>query len=142
MIPALTIADKAREFIGTPWHHAARLKGVGIDCIGLCVEVIRELGVEVEDILNYSQGDEFDRLIENLSKYCDEVPLGDLWPGDCLVFRGRGILNHVGIFGGAGTFIHAYRAPSVGRVVEQPLDDKWLKFLVAVYRFRGATWQP
>jgi cell wall-associated NlpC family hydrolase len=37
------IVTQARGWIGTPFHHQARLKGIGCDCLGLCVGVALEL---------------------------------------------------------------------------------------------------
>lgn len=39
----------ARGWLDTPFHHQGRLKGVGVDCIGLVVGVARELGVGIYD---------------------------------------------------------------------------------------------
>ena len=41
-----TIVTQARTWIGTPFHHQARLKGKGCDCLGLIVGVVDELGLK------------------------------------------------------------------------------------------------
>lgn len=35
----------ARSWLGTPFQHQGRLKGIGVDCIGLVIEVYREAGL-------------------------------------------------------------------------------------------------
>ena len=46
MTQAQTIVTQARTWIGTPFHHQARLKGKGCDCLGLIVGVVDELGLK------------------------------------------------------------------------------------------------
>jgi len=45
----MTIRDEivrlSRAYIDTPFHHAARLPGVGLDCVGLLVCVARAVGI-------------------------------------------------------------------------------------------------
>ncbi|MBL0320066.1 MAG: hypothetical protein IPP74_12385 [Alphaproteobacteria bacterium] len=40
------IISQARTWLGTPFHHQARLKGKGCDCLGLIVGVADELGLK------------------------------------------------------------------------------------------------
>ena len=43
------VVTAAREWIGTPYHHQASVKGVGADCLGLVRGVLRDvMGVEPE----------------------------------------------------------------------------------------------
>lgn len=138
-VSASSIEATAREYLGTPWHHDARLKGVGIDCTGLLVCVLTELGVPVEDHRGYGMGDEIDRLLEGLGEHCDPLEEGAAeWPGDILVYRGRLMWHHCG-FRSAGGMIHSYASPSVMRVVEQPLDESWFSRLHSVWRYKGAV---
>jgi NlpC/P60 family putative phage cell wall peptidase len=39
------VVAAAREWIGTPYHHAADVKGVGVDCAMLLVRVYCDLGL-------------------------------------------------------------------------------------------------
>ena len=131
------IVAKAREYIGTRWTHKGRIKGVGVDCVGLLVGVFSDLGLNVVDDLEYSDGDEFVRLSAHLKKYGTvvEIPAA----GDVVLFRNtkhaatQPMLNHVGIITGEG-FIHAWSTPSAMRVVETPFDDFWRGCIARVYR--------
>jgi cell wall-associated NlpC family hydrolase len=134
------IVAKAREYIGTRWTHKGRVKGVGVDCVGLLVGVFSELGIGVVDELEYSSGDEFVRLSAHLKKYGWVIPQYELMnPGDVALFRNtkhaatQPMLNHVGIITGEG-FIHAWSTPSAMRVVETPFDDFWRGCIARVYR--------
>lgn len=132
------IVAKAREYIGTRWTHKGRVKGVGVDCVGLLVGVFSELGLEVVDNLEYSSGDEIELLNSCLAKHGVKRE-GEAREGDVIVFRNtlsvgsQPMLNHVGIMTGEGSFIHSWSTPSAMRVVETPLDDFWSKWIVATY---------
>ncbi|WP_374513774.1 NlpC/P60 family protein [Niveibacterium sp.] len=39
------IVSEARSWLGTPYHHAARIKGVGVDCAMLVAEVLERAGL-------------------------------------------------------------------------------------------------
>ena len=68
------IVTQARTWIGTPYHHAAAVKGVGSDCTGLLIGVARELGIPVKADFNYRFGDDdLKRLQETIGQYCDPV---------------------------------------------------------------------
>ena len=40
------IVTEARTWVRTPYHHQARLKGVGVDCAGLVIGVARRDNAE------------------------------------------------------------------------------------------------
>lgn len=132
------IVEKAREYIGTPWHHCGRKKGVGVDCVGLLACVGIELGVPFSDVPFYSQGDEFELMCECLEETCIEI-VDDLKAGDILIFRRGPITNHCGVYTGEDTFIHAWSSPTAKRVVEQPLDATWINLIARVYRYGGCA---
>lgn len=138
MVSGSQVVEKAREYIGTKWTHKGRIKGVGVDCVGLLVGVFAELGIEVDDDLDYSSGDEFARLNERLARHGFAT---DRYPemGDVVVFRNtrspgsQAMLNHVGIVTDVDSFVHAWATPSAMRVVETPFDDFWRSHIAAVY---------
>ena len=39
------VVTEAKTWIGTPFHHAARVKGAGVDCLMLLAEVYERAGV-------------------------------------------------------------------------------------------------
>ena len=66
MVDRQDIIDAAREFIGTPWHHQGRLKGVGVDCVGLISLVSKQLSIPINDYTTYSRYPIGDRLLGEL----------------------------------------------------------------------------
>lgn len=130
------IVDTAREYLGTPFHHQGRLKGVGVDCIGLLVGVAREMGLFVHDNTEYSRRPDGRTLLAELRKVLDEIPVEDAKPGDILVFwfqRRTRHPQHVGIKSEVG-IIHTYE--HIGRVVEAPIGG-WVRNITNAFQFRG-----
>lgn len=133
MTPDAIIAA-ARECVGTPFIHQGRILNRALDCAGVAVHAARSVGLEVVEPAAYSR-------LPNaamLEWWLNQQPfLGratDMQPADLLLMRFTGEPQHLAVFTG-DTIIHAYEA--VGRVVEHRLDDKWLRRIVRVYRFRG-----
>ena len=138
-ITGKALVEQTRTWIDTPYHHAGRIKGAGVDCIGLIVGAARELGVEVPfDTTAYGRGDNLALMGRGLSEFCecfdDDVP--ERLAGDILIFRGGSILHHVALYAGpeTDTMIHVYNA--AGKVVETPVTEEWLRLLFLVYRLK------
>lgn len=95
------IADKAHEWIGTPFHWGAAVKGVGCDCKGLIAGVAAECGREeaksVEALAcDYGAG-KFtpQRLRSGLQRLFDKV--SEAQPGDVLLMTLKGVPQHLAI---------------------------------------------
>jgi cell wall-associated NlpC family hydrolase len=127
----------ARSYLGTPFHHQAREKGVGIDCIGLLVGVAQEMGWPIDDVTDYSRDPDGKSLIANLRSQLDPVPIGEQVDGDVAVFwmvRPH-LPAHVGILTKRGV-VHTYA--KIGKVVEHGMGSIWSKRLHSVWRYREA----
>lgn len=139
------IVEQARSWLGTPFHHQARLKGKGCDCLGLIIGVVDELGLKDMhgnplagyDEITYPKEPNGAYLTEKLTSLLDEVPIMDVRAGDLALFKVRENPQHLAILsdyeGGLG-MIHSF-APS-RRVVEHRLDDDWKSRLLKVYRWQ------
>ena len=140
------IIAEARTWLGTPYHHQARLKGVGCDCLGLVVGVANELELTDDsgqllgsfDRTDYSRQPDGQFLTSRLQAILHEIPIGEKAPGDLVLFTIEKNPQHMGLLtefeDGLG-LIHSY-APSQ-KVVEHRLDKKWEQRIVKVFR-----WQP
>lgn len=145
MTQANDIVAQARGWIGTPFHHQARLKKVGCDCLGLIVGVVDELelkdknGVRLAayDEVTYSKEPDGEYLIKKLVDVLIEIPPEEMRAGDLALFKVRENPQHLAILtdyeGGFG-MIHSF-APA-RRVVEHRLDDDWRARLVKVFRWQ------
>jgi len=139
------IVAQARTWIGTPFHHQARLKGKGCDCLGLIVGVVDELGLKdrngvrlaAYDEVTYSKEPDGAYLAQKLTGLLKEVPVAEACAGDFGLFKVRENPQHLAIFSdyeGALGMIHCYA--QARRVVEHRLDDDWKSRLIKVYRWQ------
>lgn len=143
MIPALQLVDEARTWLGTPWVHQARLKRVGVDCLGLLGMSALAVGVtgarewrDDPNMHNYGVVPNPRFLITSCDRFLDQVPLIDARVGDVLVMAFRRYPQHFAIVSSPGYLIHAYS--SIGRVVENGVAVANARVLRA-YRFRGVA---
>lgn len=133
------IVTMARRWLGTPFHHQARLQGVGVDCVGLVIGVARELGVVPSswDVTGYGRVPDGKQLVHHLQEHLIPVGRDDYSLGDVVLVAFDSGPQHVGIVGdyvhGGHSIIHA--SGSHGRVLEtRLLFTKAMRF-VAAYRF-------
>lgn len=97
------IVDFAKTFIGVPYVYGGT-SPLGFDCSGLVYYVYKNFGVDLY------------RTAHQQSQNGVIVDRSELEVGDIILFsRDKSYINHVGIYVGAGEFIHA---PQTGRNVE------------------------
>ncbi len=134
--PAEIIAV-ARSWLGTPWRHQGRLKGVAADCGGLIIGVGRELGLLDFDTRAYGRIPDGQRLRALCDEHLASRPVTDVQPGDVLLMRFTRHPQHLAIVGNHGapfSLIHAYA--DAGACVEHGADPKWRRRIVAAYAFK------
>jgi cell wall-associated NlpC family hydrolase len=109
------VVAEARTWLRTPYHHRARLKGVGVDCGMLLAEVFPAAGVVKEfiDPGDYPADWHFhrdtERYLEVLRRYAPfDVAVADLQPGDVPVWKFGRTFSHGAIYIGDGQIIHSY----------------------------------
>lgn len=145
MTIAQNIIDQARTWMGTPFHHQARLKGKGCDCLGLIVGVVDELGLKDKngvalaayDEVTYSREPDGKYLTEKLTGLLDEVPISEARAGDMALFKVRENPQHLAIltdYEGTLGMIHCFA--QARRVVEHRLDDDWQARMIKVFRWQ------
>ncbi len=129
---AQTVIDLARECVGTPFRHQARVCGVGMDCAGVLVHIFERLGLDYTDEVGYPRRPYEGQLEAGLLRqpHLELISKTDLQAGDVVLFRIKKEPQHIGIFTGE-TLIHAYF--STGRVVEQRFDP-WRNQITHAYR--------
>lgn len=125
------IIAKAREYVGTPFHHQGRQKGVGIDCIGLLVCVANDLGIKVIDRDGYGTMPYKGLLEQGLKENCERITIPV--PGCIVLIKfPNAHPSHVGIYTGEN-IIHCWSQP--GKCVEHIYSDKWKRLTVGYYRW-------
>jgi len=133
------IIAAAREWIGTPYHDQASVKGVGADCLGLARGVWREvIGREPTGIPPYTRDwgevGSVEVFAATAGRWMIPVSLSEARPGALLVFRMRegAIAKHCGILSDVGTIIHSYDRLGV---IEEPYTDAWRRRLAFVFLY-------
>lgn len=122
----------AREWLGTPYHHRAAVKGAGVDCLYLLAEVYSAAGlIEYPEIPHYAPDIGMHRheetYIEGILRYAHEVD--EPKPGDVAVWRFGRIFWHGAVVVAWPTIIHAYRREggvvigdgTVGEFISRPV---------------------
>lgn len=127
----------AYGFLGTPFHHQGRLPGVGLDCAGVVVCALKQIGYAVADRQGYGRIPSQNIFTSAVTEHCDIIQQGDVLPGDLMMFAFRDEPQHIAIVSAVNPtmLIHAYQ--DVGRVVENSLDATWQSRLRGCYRLRG-----
>jgi cell wall-associated NlpC family hydrolase len=112
------VIDEAISWIGTPYHHRAAIKRVGVDCGQLAIAVYAGAGiVQWFDTGDYppdwhlSRNEE--RYLQLVAQHADEV--AEIEAGDLVVMQYGRTFSHGAIYIGSGLIVHAY----VGRPVEK-----------------------
>jgi len=135
---AVAIEVEARRWLGTPFRHRGRLKGVGVDCLGLAVGVAEALGLPVIDSLDYPRRPDAETLRAGLAAQLQRLEPEAARPGDLLRLAVNGKATHLGILSrladGRPGLIHAY-APC-RKVVEHGWDGQWPGPAVDAWRYR------
>ena len=135
MIQAGAVVMTAREYLGTPFVHQGRSKS-GVDCVGLLICTVRDLGLTTPAEIPYSRrpdGDLVKRLRQHLRRG-DLCPY-ELTPGMVVSIRLPIYPCHVAVVTEPNRIIHALA--STGRVIEQSLNDAWYDRIVESYFIPG-----
>lgn len=118
----------ARTLIDTPFHHAARLPGVGIDCVGVVVLTGAHIGAWPAgfDVLPYPEFPTGMDMRTKCRQFLRIVRKQDMQPGDVVLLISDKDPQHLGIVGRYKrthhlSVIHASNAIDRPRVVETPL---------------------
>lgn len=107
-----TIANEAMEWLRTPWHHQANIKGVGVDCAMFIISVYKNCGLLNSDfdVENYARDWHLHHSEEKFLKYiqqnCKEVKTA--FKGDIALFKFGRCISHGGIMLNDVDVIHAF----------------------------------
>lgn len=110
------VVAEAQTWLETPFHHASRMKGVGVDCAQLLIAVYHAVGVTPIVDPGYYPHDWFrhenrERIVEILEQFM--VPVETPHAGDVALFRYGRALSHAAIVTEWPTLIHTYRGRRV-----------------------------
>lgn len=145
MVERAAVLAEARSWIGTPWSHQGRLKGVASDCIGLVVETLRAAGFPLGSFTYPSYGARPVRgsLEAMVARFLDPIPLTDILPADIVLVHWKTSPMHIAF---VGNYLHRdILAPlslihamlDLGAVQEHILDQRWTQHLSSAWRVPG-----
>lgn len=131
MIPAQRekVVEEVLSWLGTPYVHTGRIKGVGVDCAQLLIAVYDAAGViEAFDPGHYTHDWYMNRSEElylgHLMRYA--VRTDDPQPGDIASYNFGRCVSHAGIIVEPGYLVHAYRPHGRVDLMElRSLEDRF-----------------
>jgi cell wall-associated NlpC family hydrolase len=105
------IVAEALTWLDTPYHHHARIKGVGVDCAQLPAAIFQAVGLVPDLQPEYSpqwmmHRDE-ERYLEWVRPYTREITREELLPGDFVMWKFGRAYSHSAIVIDAPVVIHA-----------------------------------
>lgn len=136
------IVAEARSWLGTPWVHQHRTKGVATDCAGLVIGVARALGLVAPDFDFTGYGRQADgTLLDVCDRFMTRTSWAEAQAGDVLVVAIKGDPQHMGVLvpyrHGGLALVHA--ASTAGEVIETRVMFSSMLRLRAVYVLPGVT---
>ncbi len=135
MVNGLDIIEEARRWLDVRWRHQGRSRHDGVDCVGLCLCVAWQLGIEIPDVKGYARRQDGSLLVALLEQHLSPVSISDGKSGDVAVFKDYGFPIHIGFLSEQGnetTVLHAHARRR--KVLEEPLDIFGQPF--ALYRIK------
>lgn len=107
-----SVIEEAQSWLGTPFHHAAAVKGSGVDCAHLAAAVYETTGVLEDGKIGFYGQDWYmhedaERLLDRVSQFCVKVEQPAF--GDLALFAFGRASAHVGIVTQWPEIIHADR---------------------------------
>lgn len=111
---------EAKEWLGTPYHTAGRVKGAGCDCGTFLLGVTENVGFIPHIDLPYYPEDiachcAVPKYLMKIKEHCFEVNFEDKKPGDILVFKfsGSKVPHHAAFVCDDEYMIHSYTRQGV-----------------------------
>jgi cell wall-associated NlpC family hydrolase len=124
----------AESWRSTPFHHAAKVKGAGVDCLRFLEATYLEAGIVDKIDIPYYPSDwhlhrDAERYMEGLLQYAREIE-GPPLPGDVALFRFGRCYSHGAIVVAWPRLIHAYWSLGVvwGSAELVPLRGRPVRF--------------
>ena len=108
------VVAEAVAWLGTPYHHRARLKGIGVDCAQLPIGVYANVGlIEAFDTGEYPPDWHLHRAGERylavICRLAREIDPEDVQPGDVVLFKFGRAFSHGAIVTDWPRIVHANR---------------------------------
>lgn len=130
----VAVVAEAESWLGTPYHHTGRIKGVGTDCLMMLAEVYEAVGLIPHQEIPFYPPDwnlhrDAERYLEGVMEHAREVD-GPPQPGDVAVFKFGRCFAHGAVVVEWPRVIHAWHASGVlpADATQPPLVDRPVRF--------------
>ena len=130
------VVKEALSWIGTPYHHQAMIKGVGVDCAMILIGVYKNCGlIDKVELPEYStqwhlHRDE-EKYLKTISEYLK--PTQKPKKGDVALFKFGRTVSHSAIVIDYPTVVHAYNR--VGVILDDMTNGKLKDRLHGFYTY-------
>ncbi len=144
----LAAVAELRSWLGTPWAHQGRTRGVGVDCIGVAL-VIAQAAHAFDDPgavvpQNYSRLPRMNQMRKFIEQHMSVIEKQDALVGDIVLVAWHTHPTHLmvlsdqtpGCIRPPFNIIHANNARTVSVVTERPLGSWRGMSVTGCYRFR------
>jgi NlpC/P60 family putative phage cell wall peptidase len=129
------VIAEARSWLGTPFAHQGRLRGVGVDCAGIVIGVAHALGISDFDHSGYGREPHGAMLTRLLNEHLIAIPVTE--PAAVLEIAFAREPQHLAILTDVDTIVHAYQR--IGACREHSFGAHWRRRVRGIYRFPGVT---
>ncbi len=121
--PRITFINTGLGYLGTPYRFGGK-SAKGMDCSGLIYRTV---------LTAFKK--KVPRRSDALAKFTKKIRDEDIQPGDLLFFKTTHRISHVGIYLGAGQFLHAASdGPHTGVIISNLGESYWRKTYVLAGR--------
>lgn len=132
------IVKQSQSWLGTPYHHRARVKGAGVDCAQLLIAVYGDCGLIAADFdvaeypMDWHMHRNEERYLNHVLEHAHkvDVPL----EGDMALFKFGRTVSHAAIVVEWPFVVHAYRPDRACVLSDVSKSDELTARLVGFYR--------
>lgn len=129
------VSNVVKKFVGTRYKPQGRLVGVGLDCLGTVIELMKELKIyKGGDKSNYSQIPDGYELYNSCKEWLVEKNIEEMQEGDVLLMKFNEEPQHLAVLVDNNNIVHSYLIAR--KVVIHRLDDLWKSRVIAVFEFK------
>lgn len=142
------VCEEVRKWRGTPFLHQQRVRGLGVDCVGLVLSVTQDLGLSDRNGVPFDRNDHAGYgpqpvatyVLDTCKRRLLQKPIEQMKPGDVFCMKVPIDPTHTGFIvdGERGEFhvVHAYDG-GMKRCIEHVLDTQWRRRIAAVFQIPG-----
>lgn len=130
--------QEALTWLGTPYHHQGRVKGIGTDCGMIILEVFHKLGlIPYVDPRPYPPDWHLHQMEQRYLYWVEQFfyKVDEPQPGDIVLYHFGKCISHAGIITEWPMMVHAYLKQGV--ILSDGTKGSLARRIVGFYRIKG-----